>query len=74
MNTSVADHLRYAGFWPRLAALLLDLLIVLPLSALSFWGGERYRLFELYYLVPSILFGLFWGVYLVRRFGGTPGK
>jgi uncharacterized RDD family membrane protein YckC len=68
------DQLRYAGFWPRLGALLLDMLIMLPLSALAFWGSERYRLFDLYYLVPGTLLGLFYGVYLVRRFGGTPGK
>jgi len=57
-----------------LAALLLDMLIMLPLTALVFWGSERYRLFLLYCFVPSTLFGLFYGVYLVRRFGGTPGK
>jgi uncharacterized RDD family membrane protein YckC len=44
------------------------------MGALAFWGGQRYRLFDLYYLVPSTLFGLFYSVYLVRRFGGTPGK
>ena len=74
MTTTSADQLRYAGFWPRLAALLLDMLIMLPLTALVFWGSERYRLFLLYCFVPSTLFGLFYGVYLVRRFGGTPGK
>ena len=74
MTTTSADQLRYAGFWPRLAALLLDMLIMLPLTLLVFWGSERYRLFLLYCFVPSTLFGLFYGVYLVRRFGGTPGK
>lgn len=74
MTTISTDQLRYAGFWPRLGALLLDLLIMLPLGALAFWGSERFRLFELYYLAPGTLFGLFYGVYLVRRFGGTPGK
>ena len=47
---------------------------MLPLSALVFWGSERYRLFDLYYLTPGTLFGLFYSVYLVQRFGGTPGK
>ena len=68
------ECLRYAGFWPRVGALLLDLLIMLPMIALMFWGEARYRLFALYYFVPSTLFGLFYSVYLVRRFGGTPGK
>jgi uncharacterized RDD family membrane protein YckC len=74
MDTPITDPLRYAGFWPRLGALLLDALILLPLTALTFWGAQRYRLFSLYYFVPSILFGLFYSVYLVQRFGGTPGK
>jgi len=68
------DSPRYAGFWPRSGALLLDLLITLPLVALVFWGDSHYRLFSLFYFVPGTLFGLFYGVYLVKRFGGTPGK
>jgi uncharacterized RDD family membrane protein YckC len=68
------DSLRYAGFAPRLASLLLDFIIMLPLMALSFWGSSQFRLFEVYDFLPGILFGLFYSVYLVRRFGGTPGK
>src|SRR5437867_453474 len=74
MNALTNEPLRYAGFWPRLGALILDVLILLPLSALAFWGGERYRLFDVYYLVPGTLLGLFYSVYVVQRFGGTPGK
>jgi uncharacterized RDD family membrane protein YckC len=68
------DSLHYAGFWPRLGSLLLDLIFVLPLSALVFWASRHYRLFQVYYMIPGTLFGLFYSVYLVRRFGGTPGK
>ena len=68
------NSLSYAGFWPRLGSLLLDVVIMLPLSALLLWGDGHYRLFMVYYLIPGTLFGLFYGVYLVRRFGGTPGK
>jgi uncharacterized RDD family membrane protein YckC len=71
MNT---DSLRYAGFWPRLASLLLDLVVMLPLAALVLLGEARYRLFSLYYFLPGILFQLFYSVYLVKQFGGTPGK
>jgi len=74
VNTPSIDPLCYAGFWPRLGALLLDGLILLPLLVLTLLGAAHYRLFHLYYLVPGTLFGLFYGVYLVRRFGGTPGK
>jgi len=71
MNT---DTLRYAGFWYRLASLLLDAVVMMPLMTLSFWGSAQFRLFDVYYFIPGILFGLFYDVYLVRRFGGTPGK
>ncbi len=68
------NSLRYAGFWPRLGSALLDCLILLPLGVASWWVGDRYRLFAVYSLIPGLLFGLFFSVYLVRRFGGTPGK
>lgn len=74
MNMVDADRLRYAGFWPRLGALLLDALILLPLSLLAVWGSNHYRWFYLYSLVPSSVLGLFYSVYLVGRWGGTPGK
>jgi len=57
-----------------LAANLLDFVIMIPLIALSLWGSSHYRLFELYYFLPGILLGLFYSVYLVRSYGGTPGK
>jgi uncharacterized RDD family membrane protein YckC len=68
------DSLRYAGFWPRLGSSLLDRAIVLSLSGLVLWGEMNYRLFDVYYLFPEVLFGLFYSIYLVKRFGGTPGK
>jgi uncharacterized RDD family membrane protein YckC len=64
----------YAGFWPRFAALLLDFLFLSPVLALTWWGGEHSRLFTLYSFVPGLALGFFYSVYLVRRFGGTPGK
>jgi len=64
----------YGGFWRRFGALWLDFLVLLPLTALNIWGGVHYRLFDFYYFVPGIAFGLFYSVYLVRRYGGTPGK
>jgi len=64
----------YASFWQRLGAHLLDFLILAPLLAFSFWGSEQSRFFYAYYLVPSIIFGLWYHAYLVKRYGGTPGK
>ena len=74
-NMTTTDPIQYGGFWRRFAAFWLDFLVLLPLTAVVFWGSQRYRLFSLYYFVPGILFGLFYsGSDLVRRFGGTPGK
>jgi len=57
-----------------LAFLLPDIIVMLPLGLLVIWADSQYRLFSLDYLVPNTLFGLFYSVYLVQRFGGTPGK
>jgi uncharacterized RDD family membrane protein YckC len=69
-----ATQIRYAGFWQRFGAYWIDVIVLLPLMGLGYWGGEQSRLFQLYWLVPGLLFGLFFSVYLVKRYGGTPGK
>ena len=66
--------MEYAGFWRRFGAHWFDVVILIPLISIVMWGGEQSRLFQLYYLVPGLLFGLFFHVYLVKRYGGTPGK
>jgi uncharacterized RDD family membrane protein YckC len=48
--------------------------ILLPLTAVNFWMTTRVRLFPAYAFIPGQAFGLFYEVYLVYRFGGTPGK
>ena len=70
----MTEQFEYAGFWPRLGAMLLDFLVLIPLLVVILWGQHHYRLFDVYYLLPRILIGLIFGVYLVQRFGGTPGK
>lgn len=64
----------YAGFWRRFGALWLDALILSPITALSIWMSGFFRLYFLYYLLPSLALGLFYSVFLVRHYGGTPGK
>ena len=64
----------YAGFWRRFGAFWLDFFVFLPIAGLLLWGSQRYRLFNLYFLLPNGIIGLFYSVYLVRRYGGTPGK
>ena len=70
-----ADQHRYAGFWRRLGAFGVDFLISgLPLLPIAMWGSSRFKYFPLYSLGPVAIWSLFYNVYLVRRFGGTPGK
>lgn len=66
--------LRYAGFWVRLGAILLDFLCMSPTIPFVRWGWNHYRLFDLYWLGPATGISLLFYVYLVGRFGGTPGK
>ncbi|WP_163934923.1 RDD family protein [Paraferrimonas sp. SM1919] len=64
----------YAGFWKRFGAYWIDVIVFLPIMALSLWGNEQSRLFQLYWLVPGLIIGLWFHVYLVKTYGGTPGK
>lgn len=68
------NALHYAGFWRRFGAYWLDFLIFLPAIGLSFWLGEKSRMVNIWNHVPWLIFGLWFHVYLVKRYGGTPGK
>ena len=46
--TEVLTEPVYAGFWPRLGAMLIDIFIGLPLALLSMWAEHEYRLFDVY--------------------------
>jgi uncharacterized RDD family membrane protein YckC len=65
---------KYAGFWPRLYSLLLDFLILLPLTILIQYINASGKYLYLFTLLPTILVLLWYNIYLVSRFGGTPGK
>jgi uncharacterized RDD family membrane protein YckC len=64
----------YAGFWRRFGAFWLDFFCFLPIMGLSIWMDGQYRLFNLWYYIPGLLIGLWFYVYLIKRYGGTPGK
>jgi uncharacterized RDD family membrane protein YckC len=66
--------LEYAGFWRRFGAYWIDVLVFLPVIALSFFLSGKSHLFYLYSLIPSALISAAFHVYLVHRYGGTPGK
>jgi uncharacterized RDD family membrane protein YckC len=66
--------IRYSGFWQRAGAYLIDLLIVAPLGALDYLIGGSTHLYPLYIFIPGQCLGLFLHVWMVRKYGGTPGK
>jgi len=68
------EALHYAGFWRRFCAYWIDATVLLPITGIAYLFGEKSRLFYLYWFIPGLLLGLFFHVYLVRRYGGTPGK
>jgi len=64
----------YAGLWARFASFILDALIMLPLIFfILFLNGLGKNIF-FYTLIPNFLFGLWYQIYLPKKYGGTPGK
>ena len=68
------DIPQYAGFWPRIAANLLDGVIWLIPTMPTVLLTIRFPRYPIYAVVPNAALSLFYSVYLVYRFGGTPGK
>ncbi len=64
----------YAGFWIRLGSLLLDILIISPVIFIFLYLNGISKSIYYYTIVPTILFHLWYNVYLVQKNGGTPGK
>lgn len=65
--------LRYSTFWSRVGAGLIDLIFISPLLILNFMMGDS-QSFYLYSVVLTQVVTLFFYVYLVTKFGATPGK
>lgn len=66
--------MEYAGFWRRLGSYLLDVIILLPLTGIILYIGNHFRMFHIYWFLPGLAFGIWYSVYLVTKYGGTPGK
>ncbi|MFL6550366.1 MAG: RDD family protein, partial [Povalibacter sp.] len=69
-----AEELRYAGFWRRFGAYWVDFVALLPLALIAYFVTNAGRLFYIAWFIPGLLIQLFFHVYLVKRYGGTPGK
>jgi len=64
----------YAGFGPRLAAKILDFIVMLPVIGLLFYVNGISKAAYYDAVVPNLLFGILYEVVLVKIYGGTPGK
>jgi uncharacterized RDD family membrane protein YckC len=64
----------YAGFWRRFLAFIIDFILLMPLMYLGIYLSAKTQWYYALWLVPGALIGLWYCVYLVYRYGGTPGK
>ncbi len=64
----------YAGFWRRLGAHLIDILMIIPYMLIFFYLQKSNYLVLIFLFFFAIAFQFFWSIYLLKRFGGTPGK
>ena len=66
--------MEYGGFWRRLGAFVVDVVVMLPVVAtVVYWGLPKSQFFLMYWLIPSIAINVAYNIYLVKRCGGTPG-
>lgn len=70
---SVPENI-YGGFRLRLGSILLDFLIFIPLFALMHFLHSLDKNFHLATSLFFFIFGLWYNIYLPKKYGGTPGK
>lgn len=64
----------YAGFWRRLGSILLDVIIMIPWIYILH-SIQSISITAYYLTIPlALTFVFFYNIFLVKRFGGTPGK
>lgn len=71
--TGVSENI-YGGFWLRLGSILLDFLILVPLLALMHYIHSLDKNFQIVTHIFFLVFGIWYGIYLPKKYGGTPGK
>ncbi|MBA0883813.1 RDD family protein [Flavobacterium undicola] len=68
------DNNIYAGFLVRFASMLLDAIIMLPLLFIVLYLNGLSVNMYFYTIIPNLLFGIWYNIYLPKKYGGTPGK
>lgn len=64
----------YGGFWLRLWSIFLDTLCNIPLFYLSIFIESTHVYFYVVSNFICLLFGIWYSIYLPKKYGGTPGK
>ena len=70
----VKNQVWKVGFGVRLGALLLDFLIVLPIYYFILFLNGLSKEAYFFTILPGFIFPFWYYIYLVRIYGGTPGK
>lgn len=70
---SVSENI-YGGFKLRLGSILLDFLIFIPLFAIMHYLHSLDKNFKIATSLFFFFFGLWYSIYLPKKYGGTPGK
>lgn len=74
ITISGIDNDIYAGFWVRLGSMFLDGIIMLPIIFLILYVNGLSVNMYFYTIIPNLLFGIWYNIYLPKKYGGTPGK
>ena len=64
----------YAGFGVRLTSLILDFIILLPIFLLTLYVNGLNLNSYYFTFIPYYVFNFWYYIYLVKKYGGTPGK
>jgi uncharacterized RDD family membrane protein YckC len=71
----VPEHeYKYAGFWVRVGAYAIDFLLILPYAFFARWLASRSAAGFIATQAIGFVIAIVFHVYLVKRFGGSPGK
>jgi uncharacterized RDD family membrane protein YckC len=66
--------MKYAGFWPRLGASIIDLLVLVPCVLLANWSLSTSHSIAVLFFWPLAFLFDFYSIYSVGRWGQTIGK
>jgi uncharacterized RDD family membrane protein YckC len=64
----------YGGFWIRLGAFCIDMLIALPLVGLHLWMDGLSKTTYCVITALNVVASVFVSIYCVKKWGGSPGK